>query len=137
MNEVPDWKKLRRQYLKQRNRALSTYADLAMLCALGSLTLYFNVVAKHRRHVWPLDIIAISLLVLLGINAGWRAARTAREDAINAYVPPVTPADNLPADEILVRSSEEPPVARSEVLLRAAHKTEETPQEELLRVNQE
>ncbi len=51
----------------------------------------------------------------------------------NPYVPPVTP-DTLPADEILVRGSEEPPVAQSEVLLRAAHRGKETPKEEWLRV---
>jgi hypothetical protein len=48
------------------------------------------------------------------------------------YVPPVT-AETLPAEEILVRGSEEPPGVQSEVLLRGAL-GHETPQEELLRV---
>jgi hypothetical protein len=52
----------------------------------------------------------------------------------NPYVPPVT-ASTLPAEEILVRATEEPPVAQSEVLLRAAQ-GQETPKEELLRVIQ-
>ena len=48
------------------------------------------------------------------------------------YVPPVSVA-NLPTKETLVRASEEPAVAQSAVLLRAA-KGEETAEEELLRV---
>ena len=51
------------------------------------------------------------------------------------YVPPVT-ADTLPANEILIRSSEEPPVAQSEVLMRAAQ-GQETPKEELVRMAKE
>ncbi len=50
------------------------------------------------------------------------------------YVPPVTP-DTLPADEILVRGSKEPPIAQSAVLLRAA-KEQETPKKELLRISE-
>ncbi len=50
------------------------------------------------------------------------------------YVPPVLRSD-LPANEILVRGSEELPVAQSEVLLRAA-KEQEMLKEELLRVSQ-
>jgi len=41
---------------------------------------------------------------------------------------------DLPADEILVRGSQEPPIVQSEVLLRATQQ-QETPKEELLRVN--
>jgi hypothetical protein len=48
------------------------------------------------------------------------------------YVPPVTP-DTLPADEILVRGSEEPVAVQSEVLLRSAQ-GQDTPKEELLKV---
>jgi hypothetical protein len=48
---------------------------------------------------------------------------------------PVT-ANTLPAEEILVRAAEEPPVAQSTVLLRAAQRGQETPQEELLRMSQ-
>jgi hypothetical protein len=51
------------------------------------------------------------------------------------YIPPVTP-DTLPPDEILVRGSEEPPVAQSEVLLRAAKATQEAAKEELLRIQE-
>ena len=47
------------------------------------------------------------------------------------YVPPVTP-NTLPANEILVRGAEEPPVARSKMLLRAAQGGHETATEELL-----
>ncbi len=50
------------------------------------------------------------------------------------YVPPVI-ANTLPAEEILVRAADEPPVAQSAVLLRAA-KGVETPKDELLRVSQ-
>jgi hypothetical protein len=50
-------------------------------------------------------------------------------------VPPVT-VDTLPAEEVLVRSSAEPTVRQSEMLLRAAT-GQEMPTEELLRVGQE
>jgi hypothetical protein len=45
------------------------------------------------------------------------------------YAPPITP-DTLPADEILVRGSDEPSVVQSQVLLRAAK--EQTRQDEQL-----
>ncbi len=50
------------------------------------------------------------------------------------YVPPVI-ADNLPAEIILVRGSEEPSVGQSDVLLRAAQQVQETAKEELSRVD--
>jgi hypothetical protein len=50
---------------------------------------------------------------------------------------PLENADALPADEILVRGSEEPAIVQSEVLLRAAKQGQETSKEELLRVSQE
>jgi hypothetical protein len=57
-----------------------------------------------------------------------------KEAAKLPYVPPVTP-DILPAEEILVRAADVPPVAQSTILLRAAQ-GQETPKEELLRVSQ-
>ena len=67
----------------------------------------------------------------MGFCKGIRRARRANI----AYIPPVRP-DILPADEFLVRAADEPPVAQSGILLRAAQGIE-TPNEELLRAGQE
>jgi hypothetical protein len=55
----------------------------------------------------------------------------ADEAATLPYIPPVTP-DTLPAEEMLVRGSEEPQ-AGSETLVRPSTATRETPAEQLLR----
>ena len=79
---------------------------------------------------------ALTFLILASVagsgTVGFRMGiRRARRAANIAYIPPVRP-DILPADEILVRGSEEPPVVQSTVLVRASQGIE-TPKEELLR----
>jgi hypothetical protein len=50
------------------------------------------------------------------------------------FVPPIT-TDTLPADEVLVRASEEPTQEQSAILLRAAGVSAEVPADELLRAS--
>jgi hypothetical protein len=82
-----------------------------------------------------IGICSISCLPTLFAYALGMGIAGASKAACVPYVPPVTAA-TLPADEILVRGAEAPPVAQSNVLLRAAHGLE-TPNEELLRVVEE
>jgi len=77
-------------------------------------------------------IVILVPLLLVSVSSTGKVVRRAREQ----YFPPVTP-NTLPAVEVLVRSSEEPPVVQSEVLLRAAQAAQETPKEELLRIAEE
>jgi hypothetical protein len=153
MKQVPDRKKLRREYLKKKigATAVTGIGGVAFLpCAFFSavffsvglyLFLYFITDLGHR----PLSMLVlrnscawslVGLLLAIVARSSWRGIRRSRQDlAALTYIPPITP-NTLPADEILVRGSEEPPIAQREVLLRAA-KQEETPKEELLRVSRE
>lgn len=83
-----------------------------------------------------------SVLLVSGIVAGVLSAtllqftgRIAREYQELPAVEPVTSrnANRLPAEEILVRASQEPTLEQQHMLLRAASATEETPSEQLLR----
>jgi hypothetical protein len=77
--------------------------------------------------------ILLCMVCTLGVRTLFAWRRLRRQMLAVPYVPPVTAAV-LPAEEILVRGSGEPLIAQNEVLLRAAQKGSETPQEELLRV---
>jgi hypothetical protein len=145
MKQVPDRKRLRREYV-QRKR------DLWLELALGSvvLSVLLGILAvcfaafyiPFTRGRIPLSnlmggvVMALLLFFPLGAIVRWclRAMQNAAREVVSmVHVPRAIRPDTLPADEILVRGSEEPPVAQSEVLLRAAH-TVEISKEELLRV---
>jgi hypothetical protein len=65
-----------------------------------------------------------------------RSIRKARQEAKQLpYVPPVT-ANTLPAEEVLVRGSEEPTQEQGKVLLRGADGSAGTGEQELLRSSQ-
>jgi hypothetical protein len=148
MKQAPDRKKLRREYLKKKANA---YGDAAIYAIMFTPTFMLAVgcaLSLVMWLIWPPEVwenrttdLALSIIgALLCGPASWYCRKRMKESEQLAakvpYVPPVTP-DTLPADEILVRGSEEPPVVQSEVLLRAAKAGQETPQEELLRVSQE
>jgi hypothetical protein len=127
MKQVPDRMRLRREYLKQRNvEVLRVAVDVGFLCAIIFLLFHGN------KRIVPI----YGMLGVITVRLVTRGVRRAQAIKQIPYVPPVTP-DALPADEILVRGSVEPPIEQSEMLLRGAQKGEETPQEELLRVSQE
>jgi hypothetical protein len=111
--------------------------SVAFLLATLTIVIFTYAFTDHR----PLEPLVALLLGVVTACFAWLAKRShqalhrGRIQAQILYVPPLTP-DILPADEILVRGSEELPVAQSEVLLRAAQQGQETPKEELLRVTE-
>ena len=138
MKQVPDRKKLRREYLKKKRNAafaLSALNILAVLSGMGAILCWAMVIwfywSGGRALAVALGVIMFSFMFMLAIVRGLRKG-VRRISSNIPYVPPFTP-DTLPADEILVRGSEEPPTAQREVLLRAA-KAVETSEDELLRV---
>jgi hypothetical protein len=148
MKQAPDRRRLRREYLRKKLRALVglgaiVYLGLTFVTLAAAFLIYTLQAAMVASYSGIYAAITIGLFgfvptfvfALLG-KFCWQVMKQekALADKIQS-VPPVTP-DLLPADEILVRGSEEPPIAHCEVLLRAA-KGVETPKEELLRVSQE
>jgi hypothetical protein len=143
---VPDRKQLRREYLKQKGGAVAniTVSGLLLLPVSVALLLFLTMIFVFafspsepigERVVLSCFAIALAGLAGAGVSICVRDIRETKRKARQLiYVPPVTP-DTLPAEEILIRGSQEPPVAQSEVLLRAAKETE-APLEELLHVNQ-
>ena len=149
--QVPDRKRLRREYLKMKALGFSQAATARILhraangggAAFGAilmsslLILVLELIMSKPVGSWnyPPGMIAfcavgciVSLLMYRFAQAlQIRAAKLAQLP----YVPPVTP-NTLPADEILVRSTSELPTVQSAVLLRMASGIE-TPREELLR----
>jgi hypothetical protein len=130
MKQVPDRKKLRRDYLTKRRMVVLGVTEVIFL-AVGFLYLVWT--ARHNG-AGIAALLILGLIVDLGAFLIGSEAKHNYNEVRGTYVPPVMP-ETLPTDEILVRGSEEPPVAHSEVLLRAATGAE-TPKEELLRVTE-
>ena len=152
MSTIPDRVKLRRNYLRKKGTAY-TLQGIGFLIAVPALTSTFFFgfcilwAATHSLFGWGMDAhpeddtdmlkvcgvvtLVSGLIAVGGVGLQRRGVITRRMP----YVPPVT-ASTLPAEETLVRASEEPTVAQSEILLRAAHAEQETPQQELLRGSQ-
>ena len=153
MKQVPDRKKLRREYSRTKVNAYLSGTVCALLfipAFLFSLVMWLSTAAMLVYTVIgtiknPSTFSQmIGMLIALGLctciptlfaYALGMGIAGASKAACVPYVPPVT-ADTLPADEILVRGAEAPPVAQSNVLLRAAQGLE-TRKEELLRVVEE
>jgi uncharacterized integral membrane protein len=142
MQSVWERRKLRQEYLKKRKDAIDA-SRASFACAVGCVVLLcFVVTMSQRGHDVGLKYATWMFLVPLFTGAlmfhlwGYRHFRRELKAVDRtSYAPPV--GMNSP-EEILVRGSEQPPVAQSEVLLRAAQMQEqETPAEELLRVSQE
>jgi hypothetical protein len=146
---APDRKKLRRDYLKQRVRAyagaiLCTWLFVpALLVTLGLAMAAVSILiasGSDNPIGYGLGVIIFGILACCSAAAGLFAWSLWQEGirfikveaALVPYAPPVNP-DTMPAEEVLVRGSDEPPVAQSEILMRAADGAE-TPPEELLRV---
>jgi hypothetical protein len=140
MEKVTERRQLRREYLRKKARqrlymvcgVVTVLFGYALTCMMRGAVL--EPVKEHpdlpttlRASFVAVCVMAFYGLLVYGAN---RMIKSAQKIQVQ-YVPPVT-ADTLPADEILVRGSEEPPIAQNAVLLRAA-KGQETPAEELLR----
>src|SRR5579871_5830554 len=132
MNQVPDRQRLRREYLRKKRRVLvCSFMGTAVMIAVT-----VGVIISTNDKPWmPYQLLFFLLGYTILVFGGFAAAswpRIRKELNEIPYVPAVTLAA-LPADEILVRGSQEPAVAQNEVLLRAANE-QETPKEQLLRI---
>jgi hypothetical protein len=149
MKQVPDRKKLRREYIENKQSAyvqlfvgsmlLLPSAIIAIISAIitviGCLS---TILARQFSNFVNCLLIGGVVTLFFGLIAWMGSTIIAEGKRLKRipYVPPVS-LNILPAEEILVRASEKPPVTQSEVLLRAAQKGQETPKEELLRVKGE
>jgi hypothetical protein len=146
MRQAPDRKKLRREYLRRKSVGTATailnavffvpcliMTIACLVVTIGRIVIYIK---EAPDGVLPVSILSAVLTAIFArcTYSCWKGVEDGIASAQLPYVPPATPA-TLPADEILVRSSEEPPVSQSKVLLRAAKQQEIAP-EELLRMNQ-
>jgi hypothetical protein len=144
---VPDRQKQRQEYLKKKAGACRKIfsGSVGFLCLFSIAFVFFVSACAALIRSW----IGQSLLwfvyaIVLGLWAwgmGYRCwdmyhfiKNVKEEQAAMAYSPPVTP-NTLPAEEVLVRGSQEPTQEQSTVLLRAAGVGEEVPSEELLRAS--
>jgi hypothetical protein len=149
MKLVSDRKRLRRKYLagKIRTAAVFMLSYGLMLSGLAGVLLIggwcftgpWGILRLPTSFLYFLPLLLMAVAGWFGVYAiQWSGDLMHKAEEMekgNPYVPPVTAA-NLPADEILVRASDEPPIVQSECLLRAAQGVE-TPNEELLRIIQE
>src|SRR5258708_6457352 len=128
---VPDRQKQRREYLKRLNRVhvkkevwrqlLWTAGFFMILCGVIALKSSMDSIIWDGNHLIIAMIFAIlacvSGVLLRASNNFYKKA--CREEETLPYVPPFLP-DKLPAEEVLVRGSQEPTHEQSTVLLRAA-----------------
>lgn len=133
MNQAPDRKKLRRDYLKKTRRFCSHLLLLAGIAVIGPLAVHSIVNSRDRGPLWPLGALVWIVFVAFALYDGVGKTRRALKTARQAYVPPVTP-NILPAEEILVRGAAGPSATAGETLLRAAIDESAIKAEELLRV---
>jgi hypothetical protein len=149
MKSVPDRKKQRREYLKQKGKVYVKtglagvfYIPLAVataFLALGAGFSWFGWLLWDRAlnpgSHWDWYAIGLTLFALITWRL-WGLVGTFYEHSLQSihdidYVPPVAPS-TLPVEEVLVRGAA-PPATTSGMLLRATVKGEETQSEELLR----
>ena len=128
--------KQRRQYLKKKVWAYSLMASgsvifgiavfVASICYLG---------ADIDRTDVQLELASATQVFGLVAWLGWKTLKHGKQALPLTYVAPVT-ADTLPAEEVLVRGSEEPAQKQSKVLLRGTDSSRGTGEQELLRSSQ-
>jgi hypothetical protein len=138
--------KQRRRYLKRKGAAytkisLATFLVILLtpiIIVLPTL-LVVDLVLPGLLPITPAYRAAGIIAVIGCIATIWyllvTASRADRTLQQLPYVPPVT-ADTLPAEEILVRGSEEPTQEQSKVLLRGTKGSAGTGEQELLRSSQ-
>lgn len=133
--------KKRREYVKRKVVAytLMTLSILvAIPCALLAVVLFLLAIVGILDGIfwegifWP--ALKLGDLALRFSESAQKAHGEARQ---LPYVPPVTP-DSLPAEEVLLRGSQEPLQEQGKTLLRAADgSSADTPEQELLRASQQ
>ena len=138
---VPDRQKQRREYLGRKAGAcLGEGMAVAFLLFFLLLTAgcgIFTCLSLFIPGLQPAILPFGFLTFFLGV--GSRAIYMVTQQADQhvksiSYIPPVT-LNTLPAEEVLVRGSQEPTQEQSGVLLRAAGESADTPSEQLLRAS--
>ena len=129
-----DAAKKRREYLFA-NTYLATSTALLLLLAILSFAVCGAMVL--RMILWRENCCLSLVLSGVGcLGASWMMRKSARRMDTLPYVPPVAEQiADLPAEDILVRGSNQPAAASGE-LLRAAREGAEAEAEELLRADQ-
>ena len=133
MSPVPDLKKLRREYLREKGKGYTVqtvgaifYVPSMALTVICSIPTIFVVVMcvgallLPPHTIRPIDSTFLVLMagtVIFGVVACWskRVMQTGEKIAQVPYVPPVTPS-TLPTEEVLVRGAEEPSVSQATLL---------------------
>jgi hypothetical protein len=136
MKQLSDQKKLRMEYLKKKRKAIGIACAYFISGCAGLMAVYhiYPTLTNYDEGTgWSMFFFLVLIALISGYNVTRGTGKAIDKIARIPYVPPVI-ADNLPADEILVRGSDEPSVGQSDVLLRAAQQVQETAKEELLRV---
>jgi hypothetical protein len=146
MKQVPDRKRLRREYLKRKMSAYTmitvggTVFVPSLIAAFLFAAMTVVICGFAFKDLRPLELVGALFCGVVTVFFTWltykshHAMYRGRIEARLPYVPPVTP-DILTAEEILVRGSDAPPAMQSDVLLRAATE-HESPKDELLRMSQ-
>ncbi len=108
MSRIPDRKKQRQEYLKRKGEA---YADAAISSAflLFILAILVGLACAAYFEASPVVFYIVLLgAVVFGLAYGQLIIKRGKAAKQLPYIPPVTP-DTLPAEEVLVRGSEQPP----------------------------
>jgi hypothetical protein len=152
---IPDRQKLRREYLKKKAGAVSKSLGFNLLlpclmmatlvsAGLTMTSLFkFPYVQLYKLLVGEYsllgDILLVVTYILLTFGFGyacWKmkhlVEHSEQQEAAIEFVPPVTPG-TLPAEEVLVRGSEEPTQDQRTLLLRAADGSANGPADPRLR----
>jgi hypothetical protein len=118
MDKVSNWKRLRREYLWQKVEAYG-YVALFIGLIAGTTVCMVNDAILFSQQGYLSYIVLAALLglgAMIHVNSIRKVGRMLKD---LPYVPPVV-AEALPAEEVLVRSSDEPPHMSCETLLRPA-----------------
>ena len=132
---VPNRHKLRQEYLKRKAGAYSLilwnglellFLTIVTLCfgLFACVSFFFAIAIQEPRLMFIPGMMV--LFALAAGNISWEShqfyQKAIQEKATLLHVPPVRP-DTLPAEEVLVRGSQEPTLEQSGVLLRAARES--------------
>ncbi|HZT43960.1 MAG TPA: hypothetical protein VFA07_17470 [Chthonomonadaceae bacterium] len=141
--------KKRREYIKRAGMAYTQYSFAMLLvsvfaflalCLIGLFIAYLSGNSRSMKPAGPFALIAVAaVFVMVGVTT---CVLVALSDKVRQraeqipYVPPVT-GDTFPAEEVLVRGSEEPAQEQSKVLLRGTDGSTGAGELELLRSSQQ
>ena len=145
MGNLVQRKRQRRQYLWRKGNAYAEAGLIGLLLVPGfiltalcmtatGIGLFVLLILHSATALWIWLVLAGATGVMFWLTSGLFTAHLEKQQAINSlrYVPPVN-TDTLPAEEVLVRASDSPPVAQKDLLRAATSSPEEESGEHLLR----